>query len=83
VPQTIDKSVLEAMYCGLTPIMNKGQAEAIGYGDAPENDEPETIARFIESMELKSREELQRIVREGHGLDRLIEKMAVYIRPGN
>jgi hypothetical protein len=34
-------------------------------------------------MSLKPREELQRIVRERHGLDRLIEKMAAYIRPGN
>lgn len=82
VPQTIDKSVLEAMYCGLTPIMNRGQAEAISYPNSPENDEPETVAQFIQSMELTSREELQRIVREGHGLDRLIEKMSEFIRPG-
>jgi len=83
VPQTIDKSVLEAMYCGMTPIINKGQAEAIGYPESPADDDPQTIAAFIQSMTLKSREELQKIVREGHGLDRLIEKMAFYIRPGN
>lgn len=82
VPRTIDKTVLEAMYCGLTPVMNRGQAEAIGYPDSPETDDPETIAAFIRSMTMKSREELQRLVRERHGLDRLIEKMAVYIRPG-
>jgi glycosyltransferase involved in cell wall biosynthesis len=82
VPKTIDKTVLEAMYCGLTPVMNRGQAEAIGYPESPENDDPKTIAAFIKSMQLKPREELQRIVREGHGLDRLIEKMAVFIREG-
>jgi glycosyltransferase involved in cell wall biosynthesis len=83
VPKTIDKTVLEAMYCGLTPVINRGHAEAIGYPDSPENDDPETVAAFIRSMSLKPREELQRIVRERHGLDRLIEKMAAYIRPGN
>jgi glycosyltransferase involved in cell wall biosynthesis len=83
VPKTIDKTVLEAMYCGLTPVMNRGQAEAIGYPDSPEDDDPKTIAAFIQSTSQKSREELQSIVREGHGLDRLIEKMAFYIRPGN
>ena len=82
VPRTIDKTVLEAMYCGLTPIINRGQAEAIGYPESPVDDDPETIAAFVQSMTLMPREELQTIVREKHGLDRLVEKMAEYIREG-
>lgn len=82
VPRTIDKTVLEAMYCGLTPVIGQDQAVAIGYPHAPVDDRPETIARFIEEMQMKSPEELRNIVDERHGLDALIEKMAVYIRPG-
>ncbi|MFH2231648.1 MAG: glycosyltransferase family 4 protein [Patescibacteria group bacterium] len=83
VPRTIDKTVLEAMYCGLTPIMTYGQAEAIGYPGWPSDDTPEAIAGYIKRMQLKSREQLQKIVNEGHSLKALIGKMAVYIRPGS
>lgn len=83
VPRTIDKSVLEAMSCGLTPVIMRGQAEAIGYPDTPKDETPEALAEFIRNLKLKSREELRTLVEERHGLDRLIEKMAVYIRPGN
>lgn len=83
VPKTIDKTVLEAMYCGLTPIITRDHADSIGYPDAPENDDPEVIARFIEQMELKSRDTLRTIIDQRHSLRALIEKMSVYIRPGN
>lgn len=83
VPRTIDKTVLEAMYCGLTPIMTRGQAEAIGYPDAPKEDTPEEIAAFIQTQRPKSRTALREIVNHGHSLASLIEKMSVYIRPGN
>lgn len=82
VPRTIDKTVLEAMYCGLTPVMTRGQADAIGYPDAPADDSPESVAAFIRGMSLKSREELRRIVEERHSLKSLIAKMSEYIRPG-
>lgn len=83
VPKTIDKTVLEAMYCGLTPIITRGHADAIGYPDAPADDSPESIAAFIETLVPKSRSELRKIVMDGHSLNALIEKMAVYIRPGS
>ena len=83
VPDTIDKSVLEGMYAGLTPVMTRGQANAIGYPDAPEDDTPESVAAFIEQMTIKSRESLQEIVRSRHALRSLVEKMSVYIRAGN
>lgn len=82
VPRTIDKTVLEAMYCGLTPVITAGHADAIGYPDAPADDSPESVAAFIRGMSLKSREELRRIVEERHGLKSLIAKMSEYIRPG-
>ncbi|OGL73263.1 hypothetical protein A3E39_01325 [Candidatus Uhrbacteria bacterium RIFCSPHIGHO2_12_FULL_60_25] len=83
VPKTIDKTVLEAMYCGLTPVINCAHADAIGYPDAPADDSPESVALFIKTMTQKSRAELRRIVEERHSLQSLIEKMSVYIRPGN
>jgi glycosyltransferase involved in cell wall biosynthesis len=83
VPRTIDKTVLEAMYCGCTPVITRGHAEAIGYPDAPVDESPEAIATFIRTLALKPREELRQVVERGHSLRALIEKMAAYIRPGN
>lgn len=81
-PRTIDKTVLEAMYAGLTPIVSKTQAEAIGGLTWPVDDEPASIARYILTSPLKTRQELQSIIDERHSLRALIEKMSVYIRPG-
>ena len=83
VPKTIDKSVLEAMYCGLTPVMARDQAEAIGYPDAPAGETPQDVANFILNLKIMPREELRRIVDEKHSLPRLVERMAEYIRAGN
>lgn len=82
VPRTIDKTVLEAMYCGLTPVITRGHAEAIGYPDAPTDDSPEAIAEFIKSLQPKSRAELQKIVVEKHSLVSLVKKMSAYICAG-
>jgi glycosyltransferase involved in cell wall biosynthesis len=83
VPKTIDKTALEAMYCGLTPIMAQDQAEAIGWNEYPKDLSPEAIADYIKHLRLASREELKKIVEEKHSLKNLIEKMSVYIKPGN
>jgi len=83
VPKTIDKSALEAMYCGLTPVIIQGHAEAIGYPDFPKEDTPEGIAEFIRGMRLHSREELQSIVEQGHSMKSLINKMSSFIMLGN
>jgi len=83
VPQTIDKTVLEAMYCGLTPVIIKGHADAIGYPDAPSNESPEAVAEFIRNMQIKSSDELRAIVSTRHSLKGLVEKMSAYIREGN
>lgn len=82
VPKTIDKSVLEGMYCGLTPVMARDQAAAIGYPTAPADETPEKVAEYIRGMSLNTREELRRMVMEKHSLKSLLEKMAVYIREG-
>jgi len=82
VPKTIDKSALEAMYAGLTPVLARDQAEAIGYPEYPADDSPEAVAAFIQAMTLKPRADLKRLVEERHSLKALVEKMAVYIRPG-
>ncbi|MBU1349026.1 glycosyltransferase [Patescibacteria group bacterium] len=82
VPQTIDKTVLEAMYSGLTPVMTRGQADAIGYPDAPADDTPEAVAAYIRGMSLMPRDQVRKIVDDGHSLKSLIDKMSVYIQPG-
>lgn len=83
VPRTIDKTVLEAMYCGLTPVIIRNHAEAIGYPDAPSDESPETIAAFIRNLRPRTLDDLRKVVEGGHSLRGLVEKMAVYIRPGN
>lgn len=82
-PRTIDKTVLEAMYAGLTPIVTKTQAEAIGGLEAPMTDAPERIADYIKTMPLKTRQQLQAIVEGRHSLSALVKKMSEYIRLGN
>lgn len=82
VPKTIDKSALEAMYCGLTPVIIRGHAEAIGYPDFPRDETPEAIAEFILGMRIHTREELRTIVERGHSMKSLIAKMSSYIMPG-
>lgn len=83
VPRTIDKTALEAMYAGLTPVFAPDQAQAIGWPEHPTDDSPEAIAAFIKTLRVVPRAELRAIVQERHSLKALIEKMAVYIRPGN
>ncbi len=82
VPDTIDKTVLEGMYCGLTPVITRGHAGAIGWPDAPADDTPEAVVAFIQNLRPAPRDELRRIVREKHSLKALVGKMAVYIREG-
>ncbi len=83
VPKTIDKTVLEAMYCGLTPVIGQGQAEAIGYPHFPRSEDPKEIAEYIQHMHITSPDELKKLVRERHSLESLIQKMSVFIQPGN
>jgi glycosyltransferase involved in cell wall biosynthesis len=83
VPKTIDKTALEAMYAGLTPILAPDQSEAIGWPEHPVDESPAAVATFIKHLRLVPRAELRKIVEERHSLAALIEKMAVYIRPGN
>jgi glycosyltransferase involved in cell wall biosynthesis len=82
VPRTIDKSALEAMYCGLTPVLTRGHAEAIGHPDAPADDSPEAIADFIRTIRLCTRDELRSTIDHGHSMRALIAKMTSYIEPG-
>lgn len=82
VPKTIDKTVLEAMYCGCTPVSMRGQAEAIGGLTYPSAETPEALAEYIRTMRIMPREELRNIVDERHSLRRLVRVMAEYIRPG-
>lgn len=82
VPQTIDKSALEAMYCGLTPVLARDHAAAIGYPTAPKSEEPSDIAEYIRNLTPMPREELRKIIDAKHSLPSLVEKMAAYIREG-
>lgn len=83
--ETIDKTVIEAMCCGVFPITTKRNAEAIGIFDAPENDSPKEIARFIKELSPYSEERkdrLQKIVKRKHNLESTVEKMLEYIKEG-
>jgi glycosyltransferase involved in cell wall biosynthesis len=82
VPKTIDKTVLEAMYCGLNPVVTREHAEAIGLKNAPRNESPEAVADYILNMPVLSRGELRRIVASNHSLASLVETMSKYIRDG-
>lgn len=82
VPGTIDKTVLEAMMCGAAPVITKEHANAIGYPFAPTDDSPEAVADFIQNYTLPSTEELKRVVREHHDLQKLVKKMSAYISYG-
>ena len=77
--------MLEGILFGIFPVTTKGNSQAIGLPDYPNNDEPETLAKFI--MEKKwqgySLGDLQRIVKERHSLSALITKMNKYIIEGN
>ena len=82
--ETIDKTMCEAMLCGAYPVTTKGNSTAMGLPVYPENDEPETIAKFILEGKWRgySREHLASIVKEHHSLESLIKKMGEYIRAG-
>lgn len=98
VPDTIDKTVLEAMYCGVRPVITRGHAEAIGLEDfyGPDEDTPQALAKHLEGVkgsleqsfvypqnDRSEREALREVVEEKHSLVKLVEKMGKYIRAGN
>ena len=81
---TIDKAMLEAMLYGVFPIATKETSIAIGLPVYPEDDRPESLARFIQGGAWRSydRAYLANIVKEKHSLESLIRKMGSYIEPG-
>lgn len=84
-PETIDKTMLEAMTCGCYPVTTKGNAAAIGLTDAPLHDTPEDLATFIERYAHAapiSADTMFDIVQKGHSLDALITNLDFYIHPG-
>lgn len=84
-PETIDKTVVEAMSCGVLPVTTKRNAQAIGIDRAPESDDPREVARFIEQLSPYSEErkrKLQGIVKSNHDLEGLVKKFLSYIKDG-
>jgi len=84
-PETIDKTLVEAMSCGVFPVTTKRNAEAIGINSTPEGDSPKEVARFIEELPSFSEErerKLQEITKNKHDLERLVKKFLVYIEKG-
>jgi len=83
--ETIDKTMLEALTCGCYPVTTKRNAEAIGLPYSLETDTPAAIADFVKThhvgVPLKP-DEMYTIVRKGHSLEALVEKMDHYIRQG-
>lgn len=94
VPDTIDKTVLEAMYSGVQPIITKGHAEAIGLMTNHHGvlqDTPEALVDYMnKNLEhlfrgdrMARRRNLRQIVEEKHSLSKLVQTMGKYIRAGN
>lgn len=81
-PATIDKTIVEAMYCGVEPVTTSGNAKAIGLTKSPTDDAPETIAKHILTLPASSIQELRKIVEEKHSLASLVKKMGEYIKYG-
>lgn len=83
-PETIDKTMLEAMLFGIFPITTSANISAIGLDIYPDGEFPEDIARFILSKkwEQKSSRQLLEIVRKKHSLSTLIEKLNEFIKVG-
>ncbi len=83
-PETIDKTVLEGMVFGVYPITTKGNSLAVGLPAYPEDDRPETVAKFILEKKWQSydRAYLNNIVQKKHSLEALVRNMAVYIGSG-
>lgn len=84
-PETIDKTVLEAMLFGIYPVTTKENAKSIGLPLAPAADTSEAIASFIKKGEWHQygTEELQKVVQTKHSLNSLVSKLLTYIKPGN
>lgn len=82
--ETIDKTMLEAMIFGIYPVTTKNNSQAIGLPEYPEDDKPETIAKFIlnESWKKYDGAFLANIVKERHSLSALVGKMSAYIKKG-
>jgi glycosyltransferase involved in cell wall biosynthesis len=82
--ETIDKTMLEGMVCGVYPVTTKRNAEAIGLPYAPLDDTPQAVANFIAHMHEHTLPpaELKRIVVEHHSLSALVKKMTEYVRKG-
>jgi len=80
--ETIDKTMLEAMTCGCFPVTTKRNAEAIGISQAPSEDTPEALAFFIQHFFEVGEGMLHWIVQERHSLEKLTEKMDMYMGQG-
>jgi glycosyltransferase involved in cell wall biosynthesis len=83
-PETIDKTILEGMCFGLHPVTTKRNAEAIGLPYAPEEDTPESVAKYIQNIDRYTLPmyKLREIVQTHHSLEGLVKKMSSYMKPG-
>jgi glycosyltransferase involved in cell wall biosynthesis len=83
-PETIDKTVLEAMVFGVFPVTTKGNIEAVGLDMYPKDETPESVASFILSGDWQkyNRKDLLQVVEDKHSLPALIKKIDEYIATG-
>ncbi len=83
-PDTIDKTMLEALTCGCYPVTTRGTASAIGISVAPEGDTPQAVAAFIRKYHEEAPmndDAMYEVVRSKHSLEALVGKMDYYIQP--
>lgn len=80
--ETIDKTMLEALFLGVYPVTTPRNAQAIGLKVYPKNESPQELARFIESGEWSavSQSEGRVLVEQRHNLTLLVRKISLHIK---
>jgi len=75
--ETIDKTMLEALFLGVYPVTTPRNAHAIGLTTYPADESPKTLAQFIESKQwdTMSPSEGRSLVANKHSLTHLVQEM--------
>lgn len=75
--ETIDKTMLEALFLGVYPVTTPRNARAIGLTTYPADETPDTLARFIQSREWDTISPIEgrALVEKRHSLTSLVRQL--------
>lgn len=81
--ETIDKTMLEALFLGVYPVTTPRNAVAIGLATYPADESPETLAQFIESKQWDTitPSEGRLLVEKRHSLSNLVRQLMQHMTP--